>query len=102
VAAAQPVRALAAQPRRVRAAPQAQQPRRESLAQRLRPGRDDLALVGIFGGSDGRHALVQLPNGETERVRQGDELRGVQVTAIGADAVHLRAGGRDTVLKLPN
>jgi hypothetical protein len=46
--------------------------------------------------------LVQLPNGETERVRPGDELRGIQVTAVGADAVHLRARGRDTVLKLPN
>jgi type IV pilus biogenesis protein PilP len=61
-----------------------------------------LALIGIFGGAEGRHALVQLSDGSTKRVRQGDTLRGVQVTAIAADAVHLRAQGRDAVLRLPD
>jgi hypothetical protein len=121
VAAVEPtrVRTLAAQPHRVQPAvqvfrakpasePAAQaarlrQPGRErAFGRQPRLGRDDLALIGIFGGSNGRHALVQLPNGETERVRSGDDIQGVQVTAIGADAVHLRADGRDTVLKLPN
>ena len=60
-----------------------------------------VALVGIFGGADGRHALVQLPNGDTERVRAGDEVQGVQVTAIAADGVRLSARGGDTVLVCP-
>jgi hypothetical protein len=65
-------------------------------------GRGDVALIGVFGSAGGRHALVLLPNGDTERVKVGDEIRGVQVTAISADAIHLRSRGRDSVVKLPD
>lgn len=44
---------------------------------------------------------MQLPNGSTERVKAGDSFGGVQVTAITANAVHLRSRGRDSVLTLP-
>jgi hypothetical protein len=105
---AEPAPALRAQPQPARAAAAArvQAPRRPAAAlaaPRREPGlgRGSLALVGVFGNANGRHALVQLPDGSTERVRPGDTFRGVQITAIAADAVHLRAQGRDAVLKLP-
>ena len=46
-----------------------------------------MALIGVFGGSDGRHALIRMPNGAIERVSAGDRVQGVQVAAIGGDSV---------------
>jgi hypothetical protein len=66
-----------------------------------RSGRGDMALIGVFGDADGRHALVRLPNGAIERVGPGDSVQGAQVAAVGADSVRLRDGGRETVLTLP-
>lgn len=82
-----------AKPQRVAAQPTRRQPAVRGNA---------VSLVGIFGGADGRHALIQLPNGDTERVRAGDEIQGVQVTAIAADGVRLNSRGRETVLRLPD
>jgi hypothetical protein len=66
-----------------------------------RSGRGDMALIGVFGDSDDRHALVRLPNGAIERVSPGDSVQGAQVAAVGADSVRLRDGHRETVLTLP-
>jgi type IV pilus biogenesis protein PilP len=85
VAAAAPVRAV----------------RQPSPQREPRLGRGAMSLIGVFGGANGRHALIQLPDGSTERVRAGDQFRGVQVTAVAADAVQVRVRGRETVLKLP-
>jgi hypothetical protein len=68
---------------------------------RARGGGRDMSLIGVFGGADGRHALVLLPNGAIERVRPGDRIRGVQVAAVGSDSVRLSDGSRETVLRLP-
>ena len=86
-----PVRTVAASP----------QPKRQVAATRQNGSARGVALIGIFGSSNGRHALVQLSNGKTQRVRAGDEVQGVAVTAIASDSVHLRARGRDSVLVLP-
>ncbi len=94
VAAPAPQRVAAVQPQRV--ATEREVPRGQSYG-----GRSSLALIGVFGNASGRHALVQLPNGETQRVRKGDQVQGVQVTAIASDAVHLRSQGRDAVIRLP-
>lgn len=99
-AAAKPAvqRQVAAKPQRVAAAERAQ---RKPAASQARLGRNSLTLVGVFGGAKGRHALVQLPNGSTEKVKAGDTLGGVQITSITSDAVHLSNRGRDQVLTLP-
>jgi type IV pilus biogenesis protein PilP len=57
-------------------------------------------LVGIFGSSGERRALVQLPNGKVKQVRAGDSIQGVQVSAIGSDGVRLQGAGRDAVLRV--
>ncbi|MBP7242740.1 type II secretion system protein N [Amaricoccus sp.] len=90
--------------RTVRAEPQRQPARAKQVQRREEASvsRSQLALVGVFGGSGGKHALIQLPNGETERVKPGDTIRGVQVVAIASDSVQVRSRGRDSVLRLPD
>lgn len=99
-AAAKPAvqRQAAVKPQRVASAERTQ---RKPAASQAKLGRNSLTLVGVFGGAKGRHALVQLPNGSTEKVKAGDTLGGVQITSITADAVHLSNRGRDQVLTLP-
>ncbi len=98
----QVVRAVAVQPAAPAPAP-AQKPRAVA-AQPTQPalGRNSVALIGVFGSAEGRHALLQLPSGQTQRVKKGDQFRGIQVTAIDADAVHMRQQGRDVVVRLPD
>ena len=102
----QPARQLAAaQTVRVQPpAPTRRAARRPAPAPAATPGRGsarNLALIGVFGASGNRHALVQLPSGAVERVRPGDRVQGVQVAAVGTDSVRLLGGGRETVLTLP-
>ncbi|MEO0913173.1 MAG: hypothetical protein AAFY59_09315, partial [Pseudomonadota bacterium] len=61
----------------------------------------EMALIGVFGTSSRRHALMRMPNGRYVKVRPGDTVRGYQVTAISADAIRLRRRGRDTLLVIP-
>ncbi|QHQ34126.1 hypothetical protein [Algicella marina] len=63
--------------------------------------RREMALIGVFGTSSRKHALVRMANGRYVKVGTGDTLRGYQVTAISSDAIRLRRGGRDTVLVIP-
>lgn len=62
--------------------------------------RGSYALLGVFGSSDERHALVRLPSGVVRRVHVGDTVQGAQVAAVASDSVRLTGGGRDMVLKL--
>lgn len=66
------------------------------------PKKGDLALVGIFGGSDGRSALIQTPNGKIQKVSAGDSVQGLQIAAIGSDSVRVTDGRRESVIKMPN
>ena len=61
----------------------------------------ELSLIGVYGTSSQRHALVRLPGGRMVKVRPGDTVRGYQVTAISADAISLRRRGRDSTLVIP-
>jgi hypothetical protein len=75
---------------------------RKPAAERAGLSRGNVSLIGVFGGEDGRHALLLMPDGSIERVRPGDRVRGAQVAAIGAESVRLSGRGRDTLLRLPD
>ncbi|MEM8571851.1 MAG: pilus assembly protein PilP [Pseudomonadota bacterium] len=60
----------------------------------------DLSLVGIFGKSEKRRALIRLPNGQVRRVHAGDRFEGGRILTVGADSVRFRARGRETVLRM--
>ncbi len=61
-----------------------------------------VSLVGLFGSSEHRRAIVRMPNGRMEKVSTGDRLDGQQVAAIGKDSLRLSGNGRDLVLKMPD
>jgi hypothetical protein len=86
--------------------PQAQrqqaQPQRQAAPAAAAGGSGNISLIGVFGASNQRHALVRLPNGSVQRVRPGETVAGAQVAAVGADNVRLRVNGGDRVLRLPD
>ena len=62
---------------------------------------DGPALIGLFHGPDGGRALLRLADGEIVRVGTGEEVAGGRVPAIGRDAVRLRQGDRELILRMP-
>ena len=103
VVTAAPQRVVTAAPQRVVAvapAPAA----KPAFSGPVRSGitRGNVSLIGIFGGADGRHALLRLPNGQIERVRAGDSVQGMQVAAVGKESVQISGRGRNTLLLLPD
>jgi type IV pilus biogenesis protein PilP len=70
--------------------------------QQASPGRGPVALVGVFGSADRRHALLQMPNGSIQRVRAGQTVAGVQVAAVAGDSVRVLVNGRESTLRLPD
>ncbi|WP_112322253.1 hypothetical protein [Oceanibium sediminis] len=60
-----------------------------------------IALIGVYGKSGNRHALLRLTNGSFVKVAPGDSVGGFSVSAISSDAIRLRKGGRDTLLVIP-
>lgn len=58
-------------------------------------------LIGVYGGTDDRRALVRLANGRYRKVQVGDRLDGGQVAAIGDDELRYVKRGRSVVLKMP-
>ena len=44
---------------------------RRPATERAGLSRGNVSLIGVFGGEDGRHALLLLPDGSIERVRAG-------------------------------
>ncbi len=106
VAKPAPVR-KAAKPAPVRTVAKPVAPQKVAVAQKpakqqVGLSRRTVSLVGVFGGADGRSALVRLPNGKIEKVKAGDRIQGVQVAAISADSVRLTGRGKDTLLRLPD
>ena len=61
----------------------------------------DVNLLGVFGTSSNRRALVRLSNGRLQQVKVGDRLDGGQVVAIGASELHYVKSGRGVVLAMP-
>jgi type IV pilus biogenesis protein PilP len=59
-------------------------------------------LIGIYGASSSRRALVRMPNGRYVKVKLGDRLDGGKVAAIGDNQLSYVKNGKTFVLKLLN
>ncbi|MGC9420046.1 MAG: hypothetical protein ACP5EN_13860, partial [Rhodovulum sp.] len=58
-------------------------------------------LIGVYGASGDRRALVRLPSGRYEKVKVGDRIDGGRVAAIGESQLRYVKNGRNVVLDLP-
>ncbi|MCR8723845.1 hypothetical protein [Frigidibacter sp. ROC022] len=59
-------------------------------------------LIGIYGSSSSRRALVRLANGKYVKVQIGDRLDGGKVAAIGESELIYVKGNRQHKLKMPS
>ena len=57
-------------------------------------------LIGVYGSSANRRALVRMPSGRLVKVKIGDRLDGGQVAAIGDSELTYVKGGRSFTLKI--
>ena len=64
-------------------------------------GLNRVSLIGVYGTSSNRRALVRMPNGQYEKVKVGDRLDGGRVTAISASQLRYQKGGRTLSLDMP-
>lgn len=62
---------------------------------------DEPALIGLFHGPEGDRALLRLGDGSIVGVSAGAAVAGGQVTTISRDAVRLRQGTRELILRMP-
>ena len=60
-----------------------------------------VVLMGVFGSSSNRRALVRMGRDRYIKVTVGDRLDGGKVTAISSDKLSYEKGGRTLVLQLP-
>ena len=60
-----------------------------------------VVLMGVFGSSSNRRALVRMGRDRYIKVTVGDRLDGGKVTAISSDKLSYEKGGRTHVLQLP-
>jgi hypothetical protein len=59
-------------------------------------------LVGVYGSSSSRRALVRMPGGRFVMVTVGDRLDGGRVAAISANSLVYTKSGRNVTLEVPN
>jgi hypothetical protein len=62
----------------------------------------DLALVGIFGKSSSRYAMLRTSQGKITKVQTGQKVSGWTVSAIAEDGVRIQKRSKTRVLRLPN
>jgi len=62
----------------------------------------NVALVGVFGTSANRRALVRMPNGRFRKVTIGDRVDGGRVAAIDGNSLRYTKGGRTVTLQMPS
>ncbi|HQY43671.1 MAG TPA: hypothetical protein PK450_05765, partial [Paracoccaceae bacterium] len=60
----------------------------------------DVNLIGVYGSSSNRRALVRMPNGRFVKVKVGDRLDGGKVAAIGDAELRYVKKGKTVVLKI--
>jgi len=58
-------------------------------------------LIGVFGKTSNREAMVRLKNGRMVKVKAGDRLDGGRVAAIGDGQLRYVKNGRNITLKMP-
>ena len=61
----------------------------------------NLNLIGIYGTSNNRYAMVRMGNGTYKKVKVGDRIDGGKVAAITASEVRYQKGGRLITLAMP-
>lgn len=61
---------------------------------------NEMNLIGIYGSTRDRRALIRMPNGRFIKVSVGDRLDGGKVTAISDSQLSYQKGARSYVLKL--
>jgi type IV pilus biogenesis protein PilP len=61
-----------------------------------------LNLIGVYGSSSDRRALIRLPSGRYVKVQVGDSLDGGQVSAISDTALRYTKGSKSFVLQMPS
>lgn len=59
-----------------------------------------LNLMGVYGSSSDRRALLRLPSGRFTKVKVGDSVNGGRVQSITSDALTYVKSGRSTTLKV--
>ncbi len=60
-----------------------------------------VSLVGVFGTSNNRRALVRMPNGRFQKVSIGDRVDGGRVAAITSSTLRYVKGGRTVTIQMP-
>ncbi|MGC1430166.1 MAG: hypothetical protein WA822_16370, partial [Albidovulum sp.] len=60
----------------------------------------EISLIGVFGSSANRRALVRMPTGRMIKLKIGDRLNGGKVAAIGDSELSYVKSGRTYVLKM--
>ncbi|RBP81701.1 type IV pilus biogenesis protein PilP, partial [Rhodobacter sp. 140A] len=60
----------------------------------------EMNLIGVYGASGNRRALIRMPNGRFVKVAVGDRLDGGRVTAIGDGQLSYQKGSRTLMLKM--
>ncbi|MDV7142797.1 hypothetical protein R3X27_08885 [Tropicimonas sp. TH_r6] len=60
-----------------------------------------VSLIGVYGTSSQRRALVRLPSGKYVKVKVGDRIDGGRVAAIGQSDLRYNKSGRTVTLKMP-
>ncbi|WP_270729202.1 hypothetical protein [Shimia sp. Alg240-R146] len=58
-------------------------------------------LIGVYGTSSNRRALVRLSNGRYKKVQVGDRIDGGKVAAIGEGELRYIKSGKNITLKMP-
>lgn len=59
-------------------------------------------LVGVYGSTEDRRALVRLKSGKYVKLKVGDRLDGGRVAAIGDDRLIYSKGARSLTLQMPS
>ena len=62
---------------------------------------NEVNLVGVFGTTGDRRALVRLPSGRYVRVRVGDRVDGGRVARITESELFYQKGNRTVSLRVP-
>lgn len=60
-----------------------------------------LNLIGVYGTSNNRYAMIRQPNGRYKKVQVGDRVDGGTIAAITQNEVRYQKGGRLISLKMP-
>ncbi|MEZ5770364.1 MAG: hypothetical protein R3D61_01600 [Defluviimonas denitrificans] len=60
----------------------------------------DITLIGVYGSSANRRALVRMPTGRFIKIKVGDRLDGGTVAAIGDNSVSYVKRGKTIVLAM--